>query len=132
MAWIYRNPNSLGKHTGDCVIRAISIATNQSWDDTFREVTEEAFNRAEMPSWNSNWWSYIEKLGFRRHIISDTCPDCYTVKDFCYEHPYGTYILFIPNTGQGTGHVVTVKNGDYYDIWDSGNEVPLAYWSKEG
>jgi hypothetical protein len=27
-------------------------------------------------------------------------------------------------------HVVTVINGNYYDAWDSGGEVPIAYWTK--
>jgi len=30
-----------------------------------------------------------------------------------------------------SGHVVCVMDGDYYDTWDSGGEVPLYYWRKE-
>ena len=58
-------------------------------------------------------------------IIPNTCPDCYTIADFCNDHPYGTYIL-----ATGT-HVVAVIDGDYYDTWDSGNEIPIFYWQKE-
>ena len=36
--WIKCNPNPLGKQTGDCVVRAIAIATGQSWRDTYREL----------------------------------------------------------------------------------------------
>ena len=43
---------------------------------------------------------------------------------FSYDHPEGEYIL-------GTGnHVVTVINGDYYDTWDSGNEIPIYYFER--
>ena len=45
--------------------------------------------------------------------------------DFAAEHPSGTYILAL------SGHVVCVMDGDYYDTWDSGGEVPLYYWRKE-
>lgn len=130
MAWVYRNLNPLSKNTGDCVVRAIAYATNQTWDDTFWGIAEEGFLRAEMPSWNANWWSYLEKQGFKRHIIPDTCPDCYTVRDFCRDHPYGTYVLAIPSSSRGVGHVIAVRSGNYMDTWDSGSEIPLVYWEK--
>lgn len=131
MAWIYRNLNPAGKHVGDCVIRAIAYATGKSWDEIFWGITNEAFDRAEMPSWNSTWWSYLEKQGFKRHIIPDLCPDCYSVEEFCEDHPTGTYVLYIPHSIGGVGHVVAAKNGNYIDSWDSGGETPLAYWRKE-
>jgi hypothetical protein len=28
-------------------------------------------------------------------------------------------------------HVVAVIDGNYYDTWDSGDEVPIALWKKE-
>ena len=130
MSWLYNNLNPMKKNTGDCVIRAIAYALRKPWDDVFWELTGEAFDRAEMPSWNPTWWSYLEKRGFKRSLIPDQCPDCYTVKDFCRDHPRGTYVLFIPQTEQGVGHVIAVEDGDYIDTWDSGNEIPIYVWSK--
>lgn len=41
------------------------------------------------------------------------------------EHPIGVYVV-------GTGnHVVTVKDGEIWDSWDSSKEIPVYYWSKE-
>ena len=130
MAWKYLNKNPLGKHTGDCVVRAISTAMNRSWGEVYMDLAELGYERAEMPSWNACWWAYLKWQGFSRHIIPDTCPDCYTVEDFCIEHPNGTYILFIPNSSENAGHVVCTKNGTAFDIWDSTQEIPLAYWEK--
>lgn len=131
MAWVYRNLNPRGKTTGDCVVRAIAYATDQTWDETYWGIVEEGFLRAEMPSWNSNWWAYLEKQGFKRHAIPDTCPMCYTVKNFCNDHKKGKYVLFIPNTEHGIGHAVAVRDGNYHDTWDCGDEVPLVYWERD-
>ena len=66
-----------------------------------------------------------KKQGYSRFVIPNTCPYCYTVKQFCKDHPYGKYLLALD------GHVVAVIDGDYYDTWDSGNEVPIYFWKKE-
>ncbi len=79
----------------------------------------------DLPNANACWGAYLRKLGYRRHIVPDTCPDCYTVADFAVERPVGTYILAL------SGHVVCVQDGVIFDSWDSGGEVPLYYWEKE-
>ena len=131
MAWIYFNLNPDEKRTGYCVVRAISYATEQSWDQTYWDLAELGFMRAEMPSWNPTWFDYLKKKGYKRHIIPDTCPDCYTVDDFCRDHPSGKYVLFIPHSSEEAGHVVAVDRGNVYDTWDSTQEIPLVYWEKE-
>ena len=78
-----------------------------------------------MPSSNEVWGAYLLEIGFIRNIIPNTCPDCYTVEDFCYEHPRGKYILA---TGS---HVIAVENGNYFDTWNSGQEVPIYYFIKK-
>ena len=79
----------------------------------------------DIPSSNAVWGSLLYKKGFRQHVIPDTCPNCYSVKQFCSDYPYGKYLL-----ATGT-HVIAVEDGDYYDSWDSGDEVPIYYWRKE-
>lgn len=123
--WISYNPNPSGSYVGDCVIRAISIATNKSWYDTFVDLCLQALTMYDMPSSNRVWHEYLKLKGYKRHAVPSDCVDCYTIKDFCGEHFRGKYIL-------GTGsHVVAIKDGDYYDTWDSGDEYPVYYWTKE-
>ena len=119
------NPNPENNLTGDCTIRAISIVTNQDWDTTYIGLAIEGFILKDMPSSNRSWMKYLYNHGFRRYIIPDTCPDCYTVSQFCMDNPLGTYLLA---TGS---HVVAIIDGNYYDTWDSGQEVPIYYFKKE-
>lgn len=124
--WKKHNENPKSKQVGDCVVRAISTATGEDWETTFFGLALQGLLMCDMPSSNAVWAAYLKRKGFRRHAISSDCPDCYTVKDFCKDNPKGVFVL-----GIGT-HVVTVIDGNYYDVWDSGNECPVYYFDKEG
>lgn len=124
MSYIYFNPNPEGRFVGDCVIRAMSMALNQSWEKTYLDICQKGLSMHDMPSANRVWGAYLKDCGFTKHVIPDNCPDCYSVREFAYDHPSGTYIL-----GTGT-HVVAVLNGNYYDSWDSGDEVPIYYFKR--
>lgn len=124
MSYIFYNPNPAGNLVGDCVIRAISRATGKTWDEAFADLMETAYKLKDMPTVNYVWTAYLKRHGFEGHMIPDTCPDCYTVREFAFEHPRGTYIL-----GTGT-HAVAVVDGNYYDSWNSGDEVPIFYYKR--
>ena len=125
MAFVQVNPNPDELLTGDCVIRAISIATDKSWDETYLALMTYGFRLKDIPNANWVWGVYLHNLGFRPYLISDYVNGRYTVRDFVEDCPDCTGIL-----ATGT-HVVAVKQGDYLDTWDSGDEVPLYYWKKE-
>lgn len=119
------NPNPNGMYVEDCVVRAISIVTDRSWDDIYVHLCLQGFIMKNMPSVNKVWGTYLSSIGFVRDQLPTKCPDCYTVRDFCFEHRYGIYILA---TGS---HVVAVVNGNYCDAWDSGDEMPVEVWRRE-
>lgn len=124
MSFVMTNPNPQGLNVGDCAIRAISIATDKPWNEVYTGVTLQGLKLSDMPSSNRVWGEYLEDNGFKLRLIPDSCPECYTIKDFCREYPNGTYIV-------GTGrHVVAVKDGSYMDTWDSGSERPLYFFKK--
>ncbi len=125
MAYIFNNPNPKKILVGDCVIRGISILTDKPWEYTYIEILIQGYDMYDMPSSNEVWGAYLKSQGYSKRLIPNTCPDCYTIKDFCEDNPKGRYLL-----ATGT-HVVAVIDGDYYDTWDSGNEIPIYYFTKE-
>lgn len=118
------NPNPQKAIVGDCVIRAVSKLMAQTWEHTYIDLCIEGLLKSDLPSANDVWGTYLKKHGYKRHIIPDTCPDCYTVADFAKDHSKGRYLLAL------SGHVVAVEDGNYYDTWDCGSEVPLYYWKE--
>jgi hypothetical protein len=125
MSYVYFNPNPTNKDVGDCVVRAFAAATDTDWDTAFLKLTLRAYVMHDMPSSNAVWDAQLISEGFKREVIPNTCPDCYTVKQFANEHRQGTFVL-----GTGT-HAVAVIDGDYYDAWDSGNKVPIYFYYRE-
>lgn len=118
------NPNPHGKTVGDCTVRAIAKATGTDWETTYLNLCVQGYLMGDMPSANACWGAYLRRLGWQRHILPDTCPECYTLGDFAAEYSKGTYILAL------SGHVVCVSDGTIYDSWDSSGEVPLYYWER--
>ena len=123
--WKYFNPNPSGKRVGDCTVRAISCALSKPWEDIYLDLALKGFRLCDMPNADEVWGSYLHEKGFSRSLVQADCPHCYTIKDFCAEHPQGIYVMAMPGN-----HVVTVIDGSYYDAWDSGSEVPIYFWQK--
>lgn len=118
----YFNPNPCGRAVGDCAVRALSAALGLDWEGAFDILAEFARNMCDMPSSDQVWGAVLRANGFYRSALPTSCPNCYTVEDFCQEHNTGIFVL-----GFG-GHVATVIDGDLYDSWDSSNEMPIYFW----
>lgn len=119
------NPNPVGRRVGDCSVRAISKALDIDWETAYVLLSMNGFSMGDMPSSDSVWGATLRQRGYSRKSVPDLCPGCYTAEDFCRDHPQGTFVL-----GFG-GHVATVHDGMLFDSWDSSQEVPQFYWTKE-
>ena len=121
MAFIFSNLNPHGIKVGDCVIRAISIVLGQSWEQTYADLALQGYVMADMPSSNNVWAAYLRSKGFTCKAIAEPM----TISDFADENKEG---YFLAATGT---HVVAVIDGNYYDAWDSGDEIVSFYFYKE-
>lgn len=124
--FILYNPNPVGRYdTGDCAVRAIAKALNESWEDAFLRLCVAGFMMGDLPNGDSVFGAVLRQNGFKKKTIPDTCPDCYTVEDFSKDNPRGTFVL-----GLG-GHVVTVVDGNIYDSTNSSRGIPIYFWYKD-
>ena len=120
--WVRLNANPANRRVGDCVVRAISVATGRPWVEVYDDLHAIGRVLYDMPSSNALWGEYLYRMGFEPFILPGACPECVTVREFARRFPRGRYII-------GTGkHAVAVINGNYYDTWDSGGEIPEYFF----
>ena len=122
LMWIKINPNPGRKEVPDCVVRALSTALNRRWLEVYDDLCELGREEYNMPSADAVWGKYLYRMGFEPFMLPEKCPSCITIKRFCIMYPHGIYII-----GTG-GHAVAVIDGNYYDSWDSGEEIPSFFW----
>ena len=120
----FKNENPCNIITGDCAIRACATLLNQSWEDAYIGISRKGLSMCRIQSDNSVWGAYLHDNGFEKGNMGNTCPTCYTVRDFAYDNPQGVYALGCE------GHVVALIDGTYYDTWDCGDEAVFFYWKE--
>ena len=127
--WHEFNPNPKSRNIGDCTLRAYCAAFDIDWNKAFdiaSQISKE----------NSSMIQYMFKKIMTEHFGCEEDPDYnkkkvknkdrITVNTFAMTHPYGTYVLGVRQ------HAVTVKNGEYWDSWDSGDKkVDTVYIVKK-
>ena len=121
MKWVYYNVNPLGERLPDCVIRAISLAANIPYYDTY---------------------DLLQDIG---DVFScdELCVDCYSnlltqvfgyemcdgngkaVSEIGEEHPDDILIVRLK------GHLTCVIRNILFDIWDCTDEICDRYWIVE-
>ena len=117
--WHEFNPNPKQKKIGDCTLRAYCAAFNISWDEAFDIASEIAKE-------NSSMIQYVSDKVLKEHFECTVdekynkktvkAKDRITVGEFATTHPYGIYVLGMRN------HLVTLRNGEYWDSWDCGDK----------
>lgn len=116
------NPNPAGRSVGDCAVRAIARAMDTDWDTAYAMLSAAGMAMKDLPNADSVWGGVLLAHGWHKGLLDDG----YSVASFADEHPTGKYVLSMPGR-----HVVAVDNGNYYDSWDSGNELPVYYYEQD-
>ena len=122
----YYNANPNNNHVADCVVRAISTALNQSWEQTYSELCMLGLEMYSMPNSKEVYTKYIESKGWKRCKQPRKFDNTkYTGKEFT-KVIKGTVLAHI-----GGHHIVCIKGGKVLDTWDSTNGCIGNYWIKE-
>lgn len=118
------NPNPDGLVVDDCAIRALCCLEGMSWEDSSLALFLKSYELHDVQTSSNVFNAYLKNIGYIRQQIPNTCPDCYTIADFCNDYPIGRFIVATQT------HVVAIIDGDHYDSWDSSFEPIVYFWQK--
>ena len=122
----YYNANPKNRITGDCVIRALSVFLQKDYYDVYKELYDTSIKTGYMVNDKKNYERYLKDMGIEKQKQPRQADNTkYTGKEFIKEiaRPGKRYFAHI-----GGHHVIAIKDGRIYDIWDSSNKSIGNYW----
>lgn len=116
MSYQFYNANAKGKFSNDCVVRAISLAENKPWNETYSELSRIAQKNGII----LDDVNFVEPLLDSRY--ERICFDNISVGEFAEYHPYGIYLITM------NGHITCCIDGVIYDTFDCRDRIMLCAW----
>ena len=117
------NNNPKGIKAGDCVVRSISLASEETWDNVYVGLCELGLKLKDMPNNKRVFEKYLqikgyEKLKMPKHEDNTR----YNVKELARELPHGNYIVSVAN------HLTCIIDGVIHDTWNCVHKSVGNYW----
>ena len=110
------NANAVNRYTDDCVIRAISCATNKSWDYVYDYLSDIAQYEGTL----------FDKRDFVRNYLDRTYQRLDGIKGsvgyVSAQFPDNIILITMP------GHITCSKYGIIYDTFDCRNREAETIW----
>ena len=98
----YYNNNPLGRHVNDCSVRAIALATDESWDNTYKILSDYARHQG---------------ITFSEIEFIDENSSLFTLKDFLSLSLKGRWLITMAN------HITCAIDGVCYDTFDPSDRL---------
>lgn len=115
------------KGEGDCVIRALCTGMNQTWEETYLDLTKLGLKKCRMPNSKRTYEAYLEQKGWIKHKMPRHDDGSrYTVRELIDESPNMKAIISVAN------HLTYVDTGTLLDTWDCSRKSVGNYWTKGG
>lgn len=131
----YHNQNPKNRITTDCVIRAISTATEIPYNQVVMELAKLQCETGYDDGDSKLYDKYLQSKGWiKKHQPRKLENTKYTGKEFCREVYEGTtwgegdYTRIVAHIGGN--HVVAIIDGKVWDIWNSTDGCIGNYWVK--
>lgn len=117
----YTNPHPNGiKSHGDCVYRAIAIATGKDWLTVYDELYKLGRELLAPPNDKLTYATYLDRIADRQEIRSvGKRPTGNTVARL---DPTKTYVVRMAS------HLATIKDGKIRDTWNCGHKSAYIVW----
>lgn len=108
--FIYYNNNPLGREVNDCSVRAIALATEQSWDDTYKKLSDFA----QKDGITFSEIEFIDDYLAQRYprFCQNEKNKVITVKDFTDLKLPGRWLVTM------SGHITAIIDGICYDTFN--------------
>lgn len=111
----YYNANPYGRLVNDCTVRAISLATGESWNDTYKELSDFARMQGSMFDDVMYIDSYLD-IKFDKFYQRNNKRKL-AVRQFTQEYPIGTFLITM------RGHITCCIDGTIYDTFYPGDRL---------
>lgn len=112
----FYNNNALGLYENDCPVRALALATGNSWDDTYQHLSTMARLQGTMMDDRKFIIDYLDdrftRVSTHRHLVGEVSAE------------YKNNVVLI--TMQG--HIVCSKYGIIYDSFDCRDKEAEYCW----
>ena len=108
------------KTLGDCVFRAISIATGKTWLEVYDDFCELGRTLIAPPTDMVTLKTYLDRRANRVEVIVNR--KRLTGADLAKRKDGKTYVI------RTARHVATIKDGKVRDTWDSGSKSGYIIW----
>lgn len=115
----FYNANEKNRFVDDCTIRAISLAEDKTWNETYKKLSNLARRRGMMMDSVKFIEDYLDERYDR--VYSDDK----SVGQFVENHPRGIYLLTMNN------HISIAIDGFIYDTFDCSDRVLKMAWLVE-
>ena len=112
----FYNANALNRYEDDCVIRAISCATNKSWDYVYDYLSDIAQYEGTLLDKREFVRNYLDRTYQRLNGIRGN------VGEVSAMFPNNTLLITM------NGHITCSKNGIIYDTFDCRNREIESVW----
>lgn len=127
----FHNENPKDHRTGDCVIRALGLATGLGWDEAYKSLCKFGYKKKLMPNDKQCYDKWLKENGWTKNK-QPRKPDNtkYTGNEFCLKlQREGNLEPIIAHIGGS--HIVAIIDGKVNDTWYSLNGCIGNYWTKE-
>lgn len=112
----FHNNNALGLFENDCTVRAISTATGNSWDDTYKHLSNTARLRGTMMDDKDFIKDYLDEHYDRMYDIPET------VGQVAGAYPNNVLLITM------NGHITCAVYGVIYDSFDCRERIAEYCW----
>lgn len=122
-SFCYYNCNPYNVHTDDCVLRAVSAGTGESWDKIVSDLTKYMLKHGYMMNTPEIYGLYLKDKGWVHHKApTKGRGKCMTIGEFVEKFD-GHAIAHVDDN-----HVTYIADGKVWDLWDPSEHQMGEYW----